>query len=190
MQIGIRSGAAFASVLTLAVVLGGRATAEEFRALGLDPEHAARVTSHVEAEPELVWRVLTDLEGWARVFPDLRRVDVRSDAAGHRVVEQESQVLGMTIHARLFVEVDAADRVLRLRLAPNGSRDLETMTTVWKLTTDGSGTRIEIASQVTSGYPIPAFIARRAVSSSLRGAVDGLVAEVERRRPVAVAGRF
>lgn len=142
----------------------------------------------IAAPLELVWGVLTDFRTWPHFVPGLKRIAVVSQQADELALRHETESVGMAIVFTARMQVHPDQYRVDLVLDEEASNDLAAMRASWKLTSLDSGrVRVDFRSSVDSGQPIPGFIERRLLRTSVAETIESFSSEVERR--VAAPGR-
>ena len=145
-------------------------------------------SAQVAAPAERVFALLTDFEGWERVFSGFRVLRAeRIDAQSARV-RQLTRVIGRPVACTMAVKLRPAELRLDLVLDDREPNDLAELASYWQVVPlpDG-GSRVELRVVTRSGLPIPGFVERGVVERSTRRTLDDLVRALERATPDEVA---
>lgn len=154
-------------------------------AAGEDDAEEAVCRTHVEAPPETVWDVLSDLASWPERAPDLATIELAEGADGAPRVRQTTRVLGLSFFYVARVSVDAARRRIELALDPSEQGDFEHLDSTWSLTpAEGGGTLVELRSRGRLARPLPGFLQRRGLQTTVDAMVESLVGTMAHRAPV------
>lgn len=145
-------------------------------------------SAQVAAPAERVFALLTEFEGWERVFSGFRVLRTeRIDAQSARV-RQLTRVVGRPVACTMAATLRPAELRLDLVLDDREPNDLAELASHWQVVAlpDGSS-RVELRVVTRSGLPIPDFIERGVVERSTRRSLDDLVRVLERAKPGEVA---
>ncbi len=137
----------------------------------------------VDARPEQVWSVLTDFDAWPRVFSDIQSVVVQPLDSGSVSVRRSNLRFGWSIEYTSVSTPRPEQGRIEFRLDPNHRHDVAEVSGVWEIrpSTDGAMTRLALYSRVESGLPIPRFVERRLLQSSLEHRIAEVAAEAKTR---------
>jgi len=139
-------------------------------------------TCLVDAPPEAVWRVITDFESWAVLFPGIDGVRVARLADDRVRVHHHTEALGISVDFTTVSTLDPEAGLLAVALDPVADNDLAEQDSRWELIPNADRTRtlVRLRLYVVSGQPIPALVERFFVKRSLEKTVDAVVHEVGR----------
>jgi carbon monoxide dehydrogenase subunit G len=136
----------------------------------------------VEAPPETVWRVITDFESWAVLFPGVDGVQVVRLADDRVLVRQHTEALGISVDFTTVSILDPESGLVSVALDPAADNDLAAQTSSWELipSADRTRTLVRLRLYVVSGQPIPAWVERVFVKRSAAETVEAVAHAVGR----------
>jgi uncharacterized protein YndB with AHSA1/START domain len=134
----------------------------------------------IEAPPEAVWRVITDFESWAVLFPDVDGVRVARLADDRVRVRHHTEALGISVDFTTVSILDPEGGILSVALDPAADNDLVAQTSTWELipSADRRRTLVRLRLYVMSGQPIPGWIERVFVKRSAAETVEAVARAV------------
>lgn len=137
-------GAAIVAIVLVVTVVG----------MMLPQGHVASVTRHYDAQPDVVWSLITNRERFPEWRSDLRSVQLLGDVKGKQRWKEQSK------HDAVTMEITEAetDRRLVTRIADENLPFGGTWT--FDLMPDGSGTNLTITERGEVYNPIFRFVSR------------------------------
>lgn len=166
---------AYRAGVVLALVLAGPAV------VSAEPR-AIEGSVEVAAPLELVWGMLTDFRSWPQFVPGLKRIAVVSEEADGVALRHETESAGMAIAFTARMQVHPERHRVDLVLDEDASNDLAAMRASWQVTALAPDrVRVDFRSAIESGQPIPGFIERRLLRSSVAETIESFGSEVQRR---------
>jgi ribosome-associated toxin RatA of RatAB toxin-antitoxin module len=127
--------------------------------------------------PRQVYDLITDFEGYPRLFPELKAA---------RIVERRPPVVRVEFRAEVVLKVRY---VLDVVCDPEGLTidwtfvEGEIVTDSvggWRFTAVPEGTRVDYRAGMTIKAPLPAFIVRRATDALVAASIPGMFAAIDR----------
>jgi ribosome-associated toxin RatA of RatAB toxin-antitoxin module len=143
----------------------------------------------IEAPPEAVWRVITDFESWAVLFPGIGSVEVARLEDDRVRVHHHVKALGISVDFTTVSTLDPEAGLLAVALDPVAENDLVEQDSRWELIPNADRTRtlVRLRLYVVSGQPIPAAVERFFIKRSVEKTVEAVVHEAGRHPVVAMA---
>ena len=150
----------------------------------VDPSHPrgeVRAAVLIKADPEAVWRVMTDCAQALKFVPGLRKCRVVQTAPDGTWADIEQEVryswLLPVIHYVFRAQYDRPHRIDFHRI----SGDLKQQQGTWVLTADAStgATLVEYEVYLEPGFWIPQFLVTRSLRKDLPGVLAGLREHVQ-----------
>jgi hypothetical protein len=123
----------------------------------------------VEASIEEVWAVLSGLEDWSSVFPDVDYAHLERRPDGTLVLHQIVHGMGQSMRYSAIARIEPESWQVSIMMSRDRPSDFEDMVLRWHLEPlpDGS-TLIELRLRGESGYSVPAFVERRILEHGVR----------------------
>jgi uncharacterized protein YndB with AHSA1/START domain len=158
---------------------------------GVDAKHPhgeVRAAVLIRAEPEAVWRVMTDCAQALTFVPGLKKCRTLQTAADGAWADVEQEVryswLLPVVHYVFRADYDRPHRIDFHRI----SGDLKEQRGSWVLSTaaGGGATLVEYEVYVDPGFWVPQFLVTRSLRRDLPAALAGLRTHVERTGAIAI----
>lgn len=151
-----------------------------------DPsQHKVRANVIIDSSPQQVWAVLTDFPSRPKFTPDLKDMRVVR-VVGKRVwVDEYLKFLVVDIRFRVINTLEPNLGTMSWELDKSVEHDIADTKGAWQLTpvADGRQTLLSYWADVDTGQPVPDFIERYLMRSSLPNLLGRMRDEVERRFP-------
>lgn len=136
---------------------------------------SAAAEAFLDAPPQVVWEVQTDLIGWPEWNPDVAWIDLRGPVAPGTKFRWKAGGIPITSVLR---EVEPERRIAWTGQAPLGIRAVHT----WSFEPEGAGTRVR-TEESFDGVLVRLFagVTRRMLAEALEKGLAVLKTEAERR---------
>jgi hypothetical protein len=145
-------------------------------------------SAQVAAPAEHVFALLTDFDGWERVFSGFGVLRAERIDAQQTRVRQLTRVIGRPVACTMTATMRPAELRLDLLLDAREPNDLAELASYWQvLPLPDGGSRVELRVVTRSGLPIPDFVERGVVERSTHRTLDDLVRALERAKSDEVA---
>lgn len=166
-----RTGALSLTVVLLVATLTAPAAAEQGRA-----------RAHARVGADRVWATLLEFQRWPAIFPGLTALCRETSAEDALLVRQVTRSFGMELVHTSRVTIYPAAHRLDLALEPSYPNGLDELESAWIITprSDGSS-EIELRLSADLAVPIPGFLKRSLLRSSVEDSVAALAAAAEHR---------
>ena len=189
------------SLIAASAVLGsgGEASAKgEMQNLSSPAEVTENVVSgkafqtakmHVNARPEVVWRILTDYDNAEQIFLNLKDCQMLTDQGSTKIVKHEVRPTGWPGTFKYVLEVkESANRMLEWHRIRGDFREVDGY---WKLEAADGGkhTLATYSAYINGGLFLPPPLVKRQIRVDMPVVLATLKKEAESRTQTQIAGR-